>query len=440
MQVGNIIYVGGNFTEVHENGGEGPGVLARKNLAAFDATTGAPTAWAPSANGEVLALAASPDGKRIYAGGKFTSVNSSSRGRLAAIKTTTGLVDTTWRPPSFSANVNALAATADRLYVGGAFLKAGLESRSRLAAVSTATAALEPGWVPVADGLVRTLSLSPDGARVYAGGDFSTVSMQARRNAVALGTIAGDVISDWRPDPGQPVFSLVANDASVYGAVGGSANLVTAWDATTAGARWTRYSDGDFQALAVSGNIVYAGGHFNKLEGELRRKLIALDRVSGALRKDWKPKLPATSTTWGGVWALSTSGDTRLVVGGDFDNISGFRQEHFAKFTGSIDGTATTRRLRRSPPASTRKPSAEGASTSTGARRPTTTRSPSTRSSVTATRSRRRGDDELLGQERPGQHDLPLPRRRRRLRGERFRRVGPRLGRHLPAGRDASTG
>ena len=175
---------------------------------------------------------------------------------------------------------------------------------------------------------------------MYAGGDFSTVSMQARRNAVALGTIAGDVISDWRPDPGQPVFSLVANDASVYGAVGGSANLVTAWDATTAGARWTRYSDGDFQALAVSGNIVYAGGHFNKLEGELRRKLIALDRVSGALRKDWKPKLPATSTTWGGVWALSTSGGTRLAVGGDFDNVSGFRQEHFAKFTGSIDGTA----------------------------------------------------------------------------------------------------
>jgi len=165
VQVGNIIYVGGNFTEVHENGGEGPGVLARKNLAAFDATTGAPTAWAPSANGEVLALAASPDAKRIYAGGKFTSVNSSARGRVAAIKTTTGLVDTTWRPPSFSANVNALAATGDRLYVGGAFLKAGLESRSRLAALSTTTAALEPGWVPVADGLVRTLSLAPDGAR-----------------------------------------------------------------------------------------------------------------------------------------------------------------------------------------------------------------------------------------------------------------------------------
>jgi len=196
VQVGNIIYVGGNFTEVHENGGEGPGVLARKNLAAFDATTGAPTAWAPSANGEVLALAASPDGKRIYAGGKFTSVNSSSRGRLAAIKTTTGLVDTTWRPPSFSANVNALAATADRLYVGGAFLKAGLESRSRLAAVSTATAALEPGWVPVADGLVRTLSLSPDGARVYAGGDSrrcrcrhaATRSLSARSPATSSPT------------------------------------------------------------------------------------------------------------------------------------------------------------------------------------------------------------------------------------------------------------
>src|SRR5688572_2530903 len=79
VQVGNVVYVGGSFTEVRENGGAGPGMLPRSNLAAFNATTGAPTGWAPSANAEVLALAASPDGSRIYAGGRFTSVSGLSR-------------------------------------------------------------------------------------------------------------------------------------------------------------------------------------------------------------------------------------------------------------------------------------------------------------------------------------------------------------------------
>ena len=50
-QVGNLVVMGGTFTEVHEAGGAGPGVLPRSNLAAFDATTGAPVSgWAPSFN------------------------------------------------------------------------------------------------------------------------------------------------------------------------------------------------------------------------------------------------------------------------------------------------------------------------------------------------------------------------------------------------------
>lgn len=46
LQVGNTIYIGGSFTEVRSNGGAGPDVLPRSNLAAFNATTGAPTGWA----------------------------------------------------------------------------------------------------------------------------------------------------------------------------------------------------------------------------------------------------------------------------------------------------------------------------------------------------------------------------------------------------------
>src|SRR5687768_8353728 len=60
VEVGNVVFLGGNFTEVREDGGAGPGALARNYIAAFDATTGAPLeSWDPSLNGEVYALAAS---------------------------------------------------------------------------------------------------------------------------------------------------------------------------------------------------------------------------------------------------------------------------------------------------------------------------------------------------------------------------------------------
>jgi hypothetical protein len=187
---------------------------------------------------------------------------------------------------------------------------------------------------------VWTLATSVDGSRVFAGGIFATVAGVARANVVALDSTTGGVVADWHPDPGKKVFGLATNDTTVYAAVGGSANSLYAWDATTGSQKWRKTSDGDFQAVAVSRGIVYAGGHFNNVEGELRRKLVAVDADTGALRRDWSPKLPHTTATWYGVVALSTYADTRLAVGGDFDNISGFRQEHYAQFTGSIGGAA----------------------------------------------------------------------------------------------------
>jgi hypothetical protein len=339
VQVGNIVYIGGNFTEVHEDGGAGAGVRARSYLAAFDATTGQPTSWAPSADGEVFALAASPDGSRIYAGGAFTRVNGSWRGRLAGITAGgTGVLDTAWRPPSANGKVMALALGTDRLYVGGLFTAVGGQPRSKLAALSTSTGALDAAWVPSANGGVTALAASPAGT-VYAGGLFSVVSGQSRRNAVALGAAAGEVVSSWRPDPGQKVFSLAIQDTTVYAGIGGYVNAAAAWDAVTALERWRRRMDGDVQAVAVSGNIVYVGGHYNYVESELHRKLVALDTATGALRRDWLPKLPATSATWYGIASLSTYGQSRLVAGGDFDSVSGFRQERYAQWTGSIGGS-----------------------------------------------------------------------------------------------------
>jgi fibronectin type 3 domain-containing protein len=341
-QVGDVVVMGGSFTAVRENGGAGPAELARSNIAAFDASTGAPLeGWAPQVNGAVYALALSPDRRWIYAGGAFTAVDGITRYRLVALDAATGAVVKTWKPASVFSSVRALAVAGNRVYLGGLFQTLGGQERLRLGALDAGTGALDTAWAPSADGTVKSLAVSPDGARVYAAGEFDAVSGLERRRVVALeATGAGAVISDWNPNPGKTTFSLAVTADTVYGAVGGSANMLAAWDAATGVTRWTRHSDGDFQAVAVAGNMVYGGGHFNYVEGELRRKLVAVDGVTGQIRKSWKPILPHDTVTWEGVWALSTEGDSRLAVGGDFTTVSGVTQQRFAQFTGSIGGAS----------------------------------------------------------------------------------------------------
>lgn len=77
-QVGNTINLGGRFTQVRESSNQT--VLARTNLMAFNATTGAiSTTFVPNVNDEVTTLIASPDGQTVYVAGYFTSVNNVTR-------------------------------------------------------------------------------------------------------------------------------------------------------------------------------------------------------------------------------------------------------------------------------------------------------------------------------------------------------------------------
>ena len=117
VQVGDVVYLGGRFTEVHDGNGTS---LPRSRLAAIDLTTGEPTAWDPSADDEVFSLAAAPDGSRIYVGGKLRTVGGASVFNVAAVDPIEGLAVPDWRP-KVSAPVRALAAWEDRLYLGGTF-------------------------------------------------------------------------------------------------------------------------------------------------------------------------------------------------------------------------------------------------------------------------------------------------------------------------------
>lgn len=71
--VGNTVYAAGSFKNVRPAFAyEGhPHSSVRNNLLAYDITTGKlVTTFVPDLNGQALAVAASPDGKRLYVGGQ----------------------------------------------------------------------------------------------------------------------------------------------------------------------------------------------------------------------------------------------------------------------------------------------------------------------------------------------------------------------------------
>ena len=85
--IGNTVYVGGNF-QTARPAGAAPGVntTPRAYILAYDITTGVlVNSFAPSFNGQVHSLAASPDGTRLYAAGDFTNVNGTNRYRAVAL-------------------------------------------------------------------------------------------------------------------------------------------------------------------------------------------------------------------------------------------------------------------------------------------------------------------------------------------------------------------
>jgi outer membrane protein assembly factor BamB len=323
---GDKVYIGGSFTEVITQDGD---AVARSRLAAINANTGRLMDWAPQVNRPVSALAVN-DG-RVYAGGVFTRAGGERHNYVALIDAATGEVDHSFDAGS-DLPVRALAASDGLLYLGGEFGTVNGDVRSRLALVDGITGDLDSDWKPAADGAVRTLELSPNGDRLYAGGEFTTISEKTRRNLAALVASTGDLDTTWVRDyPGRPVYDVEASGTRVYVAGGGTGGKAAAFDASTGAPLWSLKGDGDFQAVASLDGQVYFGGHFRVLDdGTRRTRLLAVAANTGSL-SEWKPKADR------GVWALEEDApNTQTYVGGDFTKVSGQPREGFAQFSGAL--------------------------------------------------------------------------------------------------------
>jgi trimeric autotransporter adhesin len=325
VQVGGTVYLGGSFTSITRKDGTS---VSRNRLAAIDTATGDPTSWNPNANGAVRALAASADGTRIFVGGDFTAVGGKGRHKIAVIDATSGAV-TAFNPGASSA-VRALAVSGSRLYAGGTFNTIGGKSKTGVAKLDAITGAVDAAFSANVDAGVRALAISSDGTRLYIAGSFSKINGSSRPNLARVSASNGTV-SSWKPAPGYIVLgiALSGDDSRVYLAGDSTGGHVSAFSTSTTTRLWDRRLDGDANAVAVTGQTVYAGGHFHQAAGATRERLAAFDAATGALDA-WNPGANSVN----GIYAVAATA-TQLYVGGEFTVIGGVSQPRFAQFSGT---------------------------------------------------------------------------------------------------------
>jgi hypothetical protein len=295
-QVGNTIVLGGAFTQAR--GAKDATVLPRRNLLAFDATTGAvSTTFVPTVDGQVEALAAAPDGRSVFVGGSFRTVNGAASKGLARLDVTSGQAVAGFSAP-VDGGVLDLDVRGDRLYVGGGFGFIRGVRRGALARVDVNTGAVDPAFdVPFtglhSGGTTRVLEqeISRDGTRLVAIGNFTAAGGQPRSQLAVLDVAAAPAtVAGWstaRYEPQCPTRALgggfdtylrdvdIAPDGTYFavvttGAWGGTSTLCDStarWELLpTAGPgqqpTWVDFTGGDtLLSVAVTGTAVYVGGH-----------------------------------------------------------------------------------------------------------------------------------------------------------------------------------
>jgi hypothetical protein len=362
VQVGDTMIAGGKFSMV-ATAAAPTTAIARSNIFAFDATTGAiSTAFAPVMDDEVEALAVAPDGLSVFAGGRFTKVNGTAQKSLAKLRLSDGVRITTFKGKT-SARVKDMAVANGRLYIGGTFATVNGTARTALAALDPTTGALGSdvnlAFTGPRSGTVNIdrFDISPDGSRLIAVGNWTYVAGLQRDQIVMVNLAANPAtVADWATTRFQQqcakVFDTYMRDIDISpdgawfvvvttGAyrAGSLCDSSSRWETGATGAgqqpTWVDYTGGDtLYDVAITGTAVYVGGHQRWLNNSFaadkagpgavaREGLAALDPLNG-LPLSWNPGRDRGV----GVFALVATSQG-LWIGSDTDRIG--RYEYHAK-------------------------------------------------------------------------------------------------------------
>ncbi|SDO31354.1 PKD repeat-containing protein [Nakamurella panacisegetis] len=369
--LGNRVFVGGDFTTARPYGAApGVGTVPRTNLLAYTLSTGVldPT-FAPVLNGQVKAVALSPDGSRLYIGGDFTTVNGQPRSRIAAFDTTSGDLIANFAP-SMNHIVNSLVVTTTTVYAGGDFTQVNGLWRIRLAAIRTSDGALT-SWAPQADLAVWSMALTPDTSKLIVAGAFVNMNGSVANGSAALDPVNGTSLP-WAASAAIVVGGTSSAMTSVT--TDGSAMYVTAYtyggthnfegmaslDPATGSIIWLEDCHGDSYSSYSDGKVAYVVGHahyclnvggFNQLSSEWQRTLAFTHNATGTLLtnkqsgyKDWAGTPSPTMLNWfptlqsgtftgqsQAAWTVTGNGEY-VIQGGEFPAVNNNPQQGLVRF------------------------------------------------------------------------------------------------------------
>lgn len=354
-QIGNTMYVGGNFTTVLKGASAtGSDRVAQPYLAAFDATTGDYIrTFAPRLNNMVKSLAALPNGK-LAVGGEFTSVGGAARKGLVVLDPRTGTLDPSWttdlqnRTSVSTVSVRGLDTDGTYLYLTGAFThftKPGTSDRyaKNGGRILLSNGTADSNWNPEFNGTGTAIDVSDDKTAVYFSGYFTLMkgNTQPADRAAAISTAPGaDKVANWQPTfstSGSARYQQAIQQVGDKVWLGGSQHSMFAYDRETFALENAHISKngGDIQAIAGGNGLAFGGCHCENWNYSDTTKydstspgstnvtwsqadkidyVGAWDAKTGDFVQEFSPTMRARQGL--GAWALKVAKDGTLWAGG----------------------------------------------------------------------------------------------------------------------------
>ena len=368
---GDTVYVGGNFTQIH-NPLDEDGIINQPYLFAYSKSSGdIIESFDPQLNNRVYALETTGDAAGgVFAGGIFSNFNGeSSRGRLAKIDINGDRVS------GFSARPNASVTTMvrlnDTLYIGGNFDSITSIPIDKLAAINTTTGAVSPNLNLDFGGLLVTsetgadkaiqgiddIDVTSDGQLMVVVGNFETIDGISRPRLAVIELEGQAMVSTWNTNvydvqcqvlrlpqyirgidiaPDNSYFLVGTQGLRYLNEAHPACDTIARFDFndlsdTDAQPTWVNYTGGDSVYEVVSTeHAVYVGGHFRWLNNSAgrdnaepgsveRRGLAALDPLNGLTYLNWRADRNPRGV---GVFALIAE-EEGLYLGDDTDFLNG---------------------------------------------------------------------------------------------------------------------